>query len=230
MGSCSMGQVSVCIKFCGVVQWEAFGFIRKYVLSPSISIYLLQPHTWSGNGWYFCTPTSVLHHHGGGSSCLHGVPHKEQCTSGAREVKSHPITRNLVLAGELGFLSNRSSITCLSFLRDEAFAFNTSLLWASERWCSWSSLAVLVKNIVSVAVEEVDPMFLHYGSTHPVCQKLELMIMVVGDSYCILPDRSKLQNTMWKVKDRENTYWETNLWWEWEQQVTWCVNQAHHKA
>lgn len=35
---------------------------------------------------------------------------------------------------------------------------------------------------VRVAVEEADSVFLHYGSTHPLCRNFELMIMVVSDS------------------------------------------------
>lgn len=181
---------------------------KPLVLSENmfiISIYLLQPHTWPGNDWHFCTRTSGLHHCICGSGCFHGVPLKEQCTSGAPTVQYHLITRNLVLAGELRFLADKPSATYLSFLIDEAFGFSTPLLWAAERWCSWSSLAVLVKNTVRVAAEEVDAVFLHDESTYHVCHQLllgQLMVWWIKaqKNICKINNRTLMERQLYDGK------------------------------
>lgn len=135
------------------IPWQEGGtagslwFDQEMCFAPSVSVYLLQPHSRSGNVGCFCAPASGLYHHFDGACYLHGIPRKEQCTSGAPAVKSHHPARNLVLAGELGLVASTHDVTYLRFLlfTDEAFAFNTSLLGASQKWCSWSGLVVLVR-------------------------------------------------------------------------------------
>lgn len=115
MGICSLGQSYACLKFYGerVVPWEAFGFYQNMCFAPSVSVYLLQPHSWSGNDRCVCAPASGLYHHSGGSGYLHGIPHQEQCTSGAPTVKPRHTTRDLVLAGELGLGANTPGVKYL---------------------------------------------------------------------------------------------------------------------
>lgn len=57
----------------------------RFVL-PSISFYLLQPHSWSANAGHLCASAAVPGGLFNGHRCLHRVPDTEHCASGASAV------------------------------------------------------------------------------------------------------------------------------------------------